>query len=204
MRTVTLEWRVRCRWLLPALFVVLTACLVVQRRHAGYSMGVLRHSAVFDGIKVLGDAKFVAAVTEALGRLKSNVPTEYALIRPHVGRIEQNRRSGVNPRNDPPTVYLSERTVYTSPTWCAGSMMHDGYHSRLYREHLRQHGGSVPDSVWRGQAAELRCIEFQARVSRNLQAPQYELDYLATLDGTHFDVDDDGKETWYDFWMRDW
>lgn len=177
---------------------------VVQRRHDGYSFGLFRQSAVLDSIQVVGDSQFVRVVTDALAHLRANSPAEYGSIHSYVRRIEQSRRSGAGPWNEPPTVYLNARTAYCSPTWCAASIVHDGYHIRLYKDHLAQNGGSVPDALWRGKAAELRCIEQQIRASRHLRAPQYELDYLAALDGTHFDLNGDGEETWYDYWARDW
>lgn len=193
-------------WVTVVLFVVaMAACLmVVQGHRAGYTWGLFRHASVYDEIEVLGNRRFVQVVTEALRRLKASSPNEYALIQPYVRRIEQSRRSGAAAWNDPPTIFLSKRSAFYSTTWCAGAIIHDGYHVRLYHDHIRQHGTPVPDSAWRGRAIELRCIQVQITAATNVGAPQAELDYLAGLDGTHFDLDNDSRDTWYDYWARDW
>jgi hypothetical protein len=81
---------------------------------------------------------------------------------------------------------------------------HDTYHSKLYHEYLDTHDGPVPDEAWRGKAKELECIQFQARVLKDISAPDYETDYVSKADGSHFDVDGDGKETGNDYVKRDW
>jgi hypothetical protein len=106
--------------------------------------------------------------------------------------------------DDPPTFDLSQKTASYSDTWCAGSIAHDTYHSKLYHEYLDAHEGSVPDEVWSGQAKELECIHYQASVLREIGAPPSEITYVDHLDGSHFDLNGDGKETWIDYWLRDW
>jgi hypothetical protein len=106
--------------------------------------------------------------------------------------------------DDPPTFDLSPKTANYSETWCAGSIAHDTYHSKLYHEYLDAHEGPVPDEEWGGKAKELECNRFQARVLKDIGAPDYEITYVSHLDGSHFDLDGDGKDTWNDCRLRDW
>jgi hypothetical protein len=174
------------------------------RRNPGFAFNLFRHHSTHDGIDIYGDAKFVHMIDISLQNLQERSPIEYSVIRPFVGRIEQASRSGASPWNDPPTIYMSAKSAFHSQTWCSGSIAHEGYHLLLYQQHLNQDGTPVPDSVWRGQQAELKCITFQLAVAKNVGAPLSDLEYLASLDGTHYDLDGDGKETWSDYWARDW
>jgi len=106
--------------------------------------------------------------------------------------------------DDPPTFDLANRTAYYSVSWCAGSIAHDAYHSKLYHDHLQAFGMPVPDEVWTGQDKEMECVEFQVRVMKDIEAPASEVFYLSGQDGSHYDLDGDSKETWNDYWNRDW
>lgn len=163
-----------------------------------------RKESDFYGVTVYGSASFIEQVERSLDLLRDKSPDAFKLTQRYAPRIEQNSRSGMRAYDDPPTFNLSEKTASVSDTWCAGSIAHDAYHSKLYHEYLEAHEDPVPDEVWCGQARELECFRYQARVMRDIDAPESEITYVEHLDGSHFDLNGDGKETWIDYWLRDW
>ena len=80
----------------------------------------------------------------SLGLLREKSPDAFKLTQRYAPRIEQSSRSGMRAYDDPPTFDLSPKTANYSDTWCAGSIAHDTYHSKLYHEYLDAHGGPVP------------------------------------------------------------
>jgi hypothetical protein len=55
-----------------------------------------------------------------------------------------------------------------------------------------------------GRARELECIQFQLQTLQEIAAPNSEVQYLSSQDGSHVDLDGDGQSTWRDYWARDW
>jgi hypothetical protein len=163
-----------------------------------------RHESDFYGVAVYGSTSFIERVERSLNLLREKSSDAFKLTQRYAPRIEQNSRSGMRAYDDPPTFDLSQKTASYSDSWCAGSIAHDTYHSKLYHEFLDAHGGPVPDEAWSGKAKELECIHYQARVLRNIGAPESEITYVDHMDGSHFDLNGDGKETWIDYWLRDW
>lgn len=155
-------------------------------------------------IEVLGSREFIAQVTTALDLLRNQAPEEYELIRGNVGRIRQGQHSGMAAYEEPPTYEMNDRTAFYSLTWCASTIAHDAYHSKLYHDYKTSFGEPVPEDVWTGQQAELECMEFQAEVLRKIGAPEGEIRYLNSLDGTHYDVDKNGRYDENDYNARDW
>jgi hypothetical protein len=191
------------------LFLAAAAILVQQRRKSGFALGLFRDHTTYDAIDIYGDTRFVGVIAESLSQLQEQSPLEYSAIRPYVGRIEQTRRSGSDPSGTVPwwdsqTIYLSTPITSYSQTWTTGTIAHEAHRLYLYRQYVEQNGEPVPDSVWRGPEGELDCLTFQTTVAQNIGSPQFELDYLARLDGTYGDLDGDGEETWLDYWLRDW
>jgi len=158
----------------------------------------------FDGVQIHGSETFIAQVEASLRLLREKSPEAFRLTQLYAPRIEQNSRSGMRAYDDPPTFDLSLKTAGYSVTWCAGSIAHDTFHSKLYHEYLDNHNGPVPDDAWRGQARELDCVHYQSRVLRDIGAPVNETSCVDHADGSHFDADGDGRETWKDYWKRDW
>jgi hypothetical protein len=163
-----------------------------------------RHESNFYGVAVYGSTSFIQQVERSLGLLRAKSPDAFKLTQRYAPRIEQNSRSGMRAYDDPPTFNLSEKTATFSDTWCAGSIAHDTYHSKLYHEYLDSHEEPVPDEAWSGKAKERECIVYQASVLREIGAPKSEVTYVDHLDGSHFDLDGDGKATWIDYWLQDW
>jgi len=163
-----------------------------------------RHESNFYGVQIYGNTPFIEQVESSLKLLREKSPEAFELTLRYSPRIEQSSRSGMRAYAEPPTFDLSPKTANYSASWCAGSIAHDTYHSKLYHEYLDAHGEPVPDEEWGGKAKELECIHYQAQVLRNIGAPEYEIRYVDHLDGTHYDLNGDGKETWMDYWLRDW
>jgi hypothetical protein len=144
------------------------------------------------GPEVLGDEKFSAMVNDALDLLREKAPEAYIIVAENVGRIKQSPQSGMAAEEDPPTFELADTSAYYSLTWCAAVIAHDSYHSKLYHDYKNQHGLPVPHEHWAGVATESICNAHQIKVMEAIEAPQHELDYMATQDGTHSDVNGDG------------
>jgi hypothetical protein len=136
--------------------------------------------------------------------LRERSPNEFQTVVRYIGRIRNARRSGMNAETNPPTLDLSDRTWNYSVSWCAGSIVHDAHHSKLYHEYREQYGEPVPDDAWRGKKREQECIQIQLSALENIGAPKFEVEHLRSQDGGHYDLDGDGEETWADYWQRDW
>jgi hypothetical protein len=138
------------------------------------------------GIRVSGDEKFNEQVQGALNLLHDKSPSAFSLTERYVKRIEQSARSGMRADADPPTFDLAPKTAFYSVSWCAGSIAHDTFHSKLYHEYVQTHGKPVPFDAWCGQAREMECIKFQIGVLKEIGAPEYEITYTSQLDGSHY------------------
>ncbi len=93
----------------------------------------------------------------------------------------------------PPTYEIADSTAFYSLTWCAATIAHDSFHSKLYHDHGKTHGGHVPDSVWTGTAAEKKCMKHQLLVMEHIGASKWEIDYAKTQQDGHYAKD---NETW--------
>ena len=157
-------------------------------------------------VEIVGAREFKAQVKKALELLRGKAPEAYGVVVEYVKRIEQTQRSGMRANKEPPTLEMADRTTFYSLTWCAGSIAHEAYHAKLYHDYKREHpeGVSVPRQVWIGEDAERICIRHQVEVLKGIGAPKQEIAYCSALDGTHHDVNHDGKYTSEDYEKRDW
>jgi hypothetical protein len=152
-------------------------------------------AAVYRDIEIKGSDEFVTQIRTSLSLLAADAPEEFESIATYVKRVEQHPRSGMDVHQDVPTYQLTAKTAFHSATWCAGVIAHESHHSKLFHDGDYEYGMSKE---------ELACNAFQMRVMTKIGAPQHELKYLASLDGTHFDADGDGKYTADDYRRRDW
>lgn len=102
---------------------------------------------------------------------------------------------------NPPTYEMADGTAFYSVTWCASTIAHDSYHSKLYHDYQKEHEGPVPDGIWGGIAAEQRCMKHQLEVMQTVGAPASEINYAKTMADGHYVTDHD---TWKDYKNRDW
>ena len=155
-------------------------------------------------VDVSGSAKFKKQISLCLGLLKKKAPDAYRITTKYVGKIKQGKHSGMWAYKNPPTYEIADRTTFYSVTWCAGSIAHDSFHSKLYQDYKKTHSGRVPDKVWTGVEAEKKCLKHQLEVLKRIGAEKHELNYFSTLRGTHHDVNKDGKYDWDDQKKRNW
>ena len=154
-------------------------------------------------VEIVGSDKFKRQVTKALALLKKKAPEDYKLVATYVGRIEQGKHSGMWAYKTPPTYELADRTAFHSVMWCASTIAHDAYHSKLYHDYEKKHA-SVPNEIWTGVDAEKKGIAYQLTVMKKIGSSKREIEHVLKQDGTHHDVDGDGDFDWDDYRKRDW
>lgn len=156
-------------------------------------------------IEIRGDTKFMAQTHLALALLEQKDHEAFQKVQTYIGIIEQGKHSGMWAWETPPRYEVGNATAYYSITWYASTIAHDATHSELYAKYQAAHPNQpVPVQAYGGVAMERFCIDYQAEVAQQIGAPQNEVDYLFTLDGTHCDLDNDEDCDWEDYQNRDW
>lgn len=158
----------------------------------------------YDEVLIIGNADFIEQTQKALAVLQNNAPDAFEKVQKYIGIIEQGLHSGMWAYEDPPRFEVNDVTAFYSITWYAGAIAHDATHSELYHEYQGRYGTPVPYDIWAGVDAENDTIIYQSHVLELINAPQYEIDSINSLDGTHCDVDDDGDCDWDDYYGRNW
>ncbi len=159
----------------------------------------------YGGIRIKGDAEFIAQTRAALILLEEKYPDAFKKVQTYIGIIEQGEHSGMWVWENPPRYEVGEATAFFSVTWYASTIAHDATHSELYTQYQITHPNqTVPEDAYGGVDIERFCIGYQLEVSKRIGAPQSEIDYLSTLDGTHCDLDYDGDCDWGDYQNRNW
>jgi len=159
----------------------------------------------YGGIEIRGNAEFVTQTIEALTLLEQKAPVAFIKIQTYVGIIEQGQHSGMWAWEQPPRYEVGDTTAFFSVSWYASTIAHDATHSELYTQYQAAHPGeAVPEDAYGGVEIERFCIGYQLEVAKQIGAPQGEIDYLSTLDGTHCDLDNDGDCDWEDYQNRNW
>jgi hypothetical protein len=149
----------------------------------------------FDSLVIRGTPQFGQQVESALQMLREKSPEGYATVTNYVGVIRQGKHSGMRAEENPPVFDLNDRSAYHSVTWCAGVIAHDSFHSKLYNDHRKTNGSTVPREIWVGHEAEKKCLAHQEKVLKELGAPAAEIDYCSTLSPDYSDVPY-GKRDW--------
>ena len=151
--------------------------------------------------QIVGSPQFTNQVYQALLLLKTNDPGAWSIVTNYVGRIAEGKHSGMWAYKNPPTYEMSDRTALYSVTWCAATIAHDSYHSKLYHDYKKSHSGSVPDDVWSGVKAEQVCMKHQLAVMERIHSPAAELQHARqNADGNYVKK----KDSWQDYQKRDW
>jgi hypothetical protein len=159
----------------------------------------------YSGIEIRGNAEFVKQTRAALILLDQKAPAAFEKIQTYIGMIEQGEHSGMWAWENPPRYEVGNATAFFSVTWYASTIAHDATHSELYAQYQAAHPNQpVPEVAYGGVEIERFCIGYQLDVSKQIGAPQSEIDYLSTLDGTHCDLDHDGDCDWDDYQNRNW
>lgn len=156
-------------------------------------------------LKIVGNSEFVSQTRKALALLEQNDTEAFIKIQTYIGIIEQGDHSGMWVWESPPRYEVGDATAFFSVTWYASTIAHDATHSELYAQYQITHPGeSVPEEVFGGVEIEIFCNAYQLEILKTIDAPQSEIDYMGTLDGTHCDLDHDGDCDLTDYQHRDW
>ncbi|MDB6021721.1 MAG: hypothetical protein JWQ04_1578 [Pedosphaera sp.] len=151
--------------------------------------------------EIVGSSRFTNQIHQALLLLKARDTNAYAIVTNYIGRIQEGERSGMWAYKTPPTYEISDSTAFYSVTWCAATIAHDSFHSKLYHDHRKTHGGPVPDAVWTGTAAEQQCMKHQLAVMEHIGASTLEIDHAKKQADGHYVKD---NETWQEYKNRKW
>lgn len=154
-------------------FVVFAVILVFETRAVAYV-------GMFEKIQIRGKEDFVGRVKGALLLIKEKAPHAWVLISEHVKKIEEGGATGMFPYAPGSPAVLSQETALCSLAWCAGAIIHNAFHAKLYREYQSAHDASVPDEAWLGPETEKKCIEFQINAMRQMGAGHPETQYWRT------------------------
>jgi hypothetical protein len=152
----------------------------------------------YDGIMIVGeDRAYVERVKKALEKAQAS-SYGYPIIKQYIGLIQEVKPpSGMRAYANPPAFGMSRSVAFANEDeefalfWCASSIVHDAYHSKLYRDYADDHW-HVPASVWTGQKAELECNKHQIMFLEGLGAHgsthiiEHLTRYLKGLDGRHY------------------
>ena len=161
--------------------------------------------AAYGRIAIVGEPKFVAQTRAALALLERKDIEAFTKVQTYIGVIEQGKHSGMWVWESPPRYEVGNVTAFFSVTWYASTIAHDATHSELYARYYMAHPGkAVPEEIYGGVAIERFCNAYQIEVLKHINAPQSEIDYMATLDGTHCDLDRDGDCDLTDYQHRNW
>jgi hypothetical protein len=109
--------------------------------------------------EIVGSVRFSNQVHQAMILLEARDSGAYAIVTNYVGRIQEGEHSGMWAYKTPPTYEMTDATAFYSLTWCAATIAHDSFHSKLYHDYQKVHDGEVPDAVWIGTAAEQQCMK---------------------------------------------
>jgi len=151
--------------------------------------------------QIAGSERFSNQVHLAIVLLRTRDPKAYSIITNYIGRIQEGNHSGMSAYITPPTYEMADVTAFYSLTWCAATIAHDSFHSKLYLDYQKLHEGSVPDEVWTGTAAEQKCMKHQLEVMKQIGATPWEINYAKTQADGHYVKD---HETLEDYNKRDW
>ena len=160
---------------------------------------------IYGEIKILGNPEFVTQTRAALALLEEKDPEAFNKIQTYIGIIEHGEHSGMWAWEIPPRYEVGDATAFYSVTWYASTIAHDATHSELYAQYQIAHPGQpVPQEAFSGVEIERFCNGYQLEVLKHIDAPQSEIEYMSTLDGTHCDIDRDGDCDWDDYLNRNW
>ncbi|MBI3161226.1 MAG: hypothetical protein HYZ23_01890 [Chloroflexi bacterium] len=160
---------------------------------------------IYGNIQIKGAPEFITQTRAALALLEQKDTHAFTKVQTYVGIIEQGEHSGMWAWEFPPRYEVGDVTAFYSVTWYASTIAHDATHSELYARYQAEHPGeTVPPEAFSGVEIEKFCNGYQLEVLKRIGAPQAEIDYMSTLDGTHCDVDKDGDCDWDDYQKRDW
>ena len=132
---------------------------------------------MYQKIEITGKESFVNRVKGALRLIEARAPQAWEIVQVYVTKIEAGDRTGMFPYLPGAPAVVSEDTALCSVTWCAGAIIHDAFHAKLFQDYKSAHVGPVPESAWCGPDSEKKCIEFQVTPMRQVGADYREVEY---------------------------
>lgn len=164
-------------------------CAVLAVFMTAGQIAVFAANEKMEGIEIEGSAAFIARSREAFALLRSI--NSFQTIKSYIAVIKEGEHSGMHAELPRPTYEVGAATWKHSALWFAGSIVHDGYHSKLYHE--RKH--------WTGKQAEIDCLKIQAQALKEMKADKATITYVENLqknptyqgEGTM----DDYKKRWW-------
>lgn len=144
--------------------------------------------------RYIADPAFTTKIQQALDLLQSKAGCAYGNLIGTVGRIKANARSGTDINATPLTIDIAAPTFNASLTWLASVLAHESVHAAQYLNH----------QTYTGLEAEREGNAYQLMVLRQIGAPQSEIAHMLRQDGTHFDLNGDGKYDWDDYNRRNY
>lgn len=133
-----------------------------------------------EGIEIRGSADFILRTKEALRMLGETQC--FKQVQQYIDIIKEGQHSAMRGYDEKPTYEVGEPTWRSSPIWYAGTIVHDGYHSKLYQEAKAKSGGKEPIAdTWTGTEAEKKCLKYQLRALRELNANERLITYVEGL-----------------------
>jgi len=138
-------------------------------------------------IEIIGKSDYIGQVVSSLALLSNKAPEEFGLVLRYIGRIREWFQSGITVYEIPPVFFMSRKVAFSSLTWGAGCIAHEAWHSKLYHEYKASHPTEVvPGHIYHGQDIEMECNKIQISALRKMKAPESEIAWVGSLDGSHW------------------
>lgn len=129
-------------------------------------------------IDIEGNDRFVRITREALNFIAEKSPEHYRMVTTYMKKIKHtNRNSGMLVKENPPTFIVNDVDLEAPLCWYASDIVHDAWHSKLYHDYLAGHS-YVPDSVYMGYEAEMKCLQVQKEFLIVADVDQRYLDWI--------------------------
>lgn len=146
-------------------------------------------------VKIKGDSAFITRTRYALMLLKQYYNHGLQIVLCYVNIIEQSEYSGITNMEYCPTFKVGDRTSSADITWYASCILHDSYHSKLFRD-ARNAGKTYSQSYGEasGEKAEYKCLEEQIKALNAMPTPQYVLEHAKKCRNSR----------WWENKKRDW
>ena len=168
-----------------------------------------------EGIVIKPDAKlidekvFVTKITAALELLKSKSPDDLKMVQTYIGIIRAWPASGANYNEEIMTIDIAKLTFDATLEWLASVLVHETNHIKKYKVTGKKYGDAhlMTDKKAALQVMineELECNAVQLTTLIKIGGKKYEIDYLRSQKGDHFDIDKDGDYDTDDYKARAW
>jgi hypothetical protein len=135
---------------------------------------------------VSGSEKFKKQIWLGLALVALKDPEDYSLMKGSYRRISEGPHSGFPDLDQKEIVcYINDITAFSSVVWCAGTLVHEAYHIKLYEEYKNAQRASATPITYDKVDIEKRVIALEMVALKKLGASQKEMDWAANQDGTH-------------------